>query len=79
MGRQPGEVESVDGTQDALSQPGVHSCLVRVAEGDTLTPLRHSFDRIVTVTAEGATAAEALASAQAAVSRITVKVRPPGS
>src|SRR3984957_3227636 len=33
MGRQPGEVESVDGTQDALSQPGVHSCLVRVAEG----------------------------------------------
>jgi hypothetical protein len=79
MGRQAGQVESVDGKQDALSQPGVHSCLVRVAEGDTLTPLRSSFDRIVSVTAEGATAAEALANAQAAVSRVTIKVRPPGS
>jgi len=79
LGKQPGEVESIDGAQDALSQPGVHSCVVRVAAGDTLTPLRSSFDRIVAVTAEGATAAEALASAQAAVSRITVKVRPAGS
>jgi biotin carboxylase len=78
IGKQAGEVESVDGRQDALSLPGVHSCLVRVKAGDKLTPMRSSFDRMVAVTAEGATPAEALASAQAAAARISIKLRPLG-
>jgi biotin carboxylase len=76
IGTQRGEVESVDGVQDALRLPGVHSCLVKVTAGDKLTPLRSSWGRIVSVTAEGTSAAEALASAKAAADRVSIKLRP---
>jgi len=72
----PGEVESVDGVDEAKAVAGVHTCAVSVAPGGTTHELRSSWDRIALVTAEGATAAEALANAQQAIGRITVKVRP---
>src|ERR1700677_3178312 len=52
---QAGEVESVDGREDALAVPGVHSCWIRVKAGDQVTPLRSSFDRVLAVRAEGDT------------------------
>jgi len=71
-----GEVESVDGVEEASALPGVHTCIASVAPGDQTHELRSSWDRATLVTAEGATPAEALANAQRAVDNITIKVRP---
>ena len=72
----PGEVESVDGVEEASAAPGVHTCAVSVAAGGRTHELHSSWDRIALVTAEGASPAEALANARQAIGRITVKVRP---
>lgn len=70
-----GRVEGVDGLEEAQAIAGVHT--VHAPDvGDESHELRSSWDRASLVTAEGATAAEALANAQRAISRITVKVRP---
>ncbi len=71
-----GEVESVDGVEEASAAPGVHTCAVSVAAGGTTHELHSSWDRIALVTAEGTGPAEALANAQHAIDRITVKIRP---
>jgi hypothetical protein len=71
-----GEVESVDGREDALAVPGVHSCWIRVKVGDQVTTLRSSFDRVLAVRAEGHTPAQALATAQAAIGHVSIKIRP---
>lgn len=70
-----GEVESVDGLEEAKAVPGVHTCLVSVAPGGVTHELRSSWDRIAMVTTEAATAREALTNAQRAVELITVKIR----
>jgi biotin carboxylase len=73
---QAGEVESIDGREDALAVPGVHSCWIRVKVGDQVTTLRSSFDRVLAVRAEGDTPAQALATAQAAMGLVSIKIRP---
>jgi len=70
-----GIVESVDGVDEARAIPGVHT-LIAPTVGEEVRELRSSWDRPAFVTAEGATPAEALAAAQAAIARIAVKVRP---
>jgi biotin carboxylase len=75
-GEVEGEVESVDGIEEALALPGVLSCVALAGIGSKTHALRSSMDRVVESTAKGATPAEALANARAAVSRISIKVRP---
>jgi biotin carboxylase len=70
-----GYVERVDGAEAAKASPGVHTCAISVKPGDEVHPLRSSWDRIALITAEGATADEALANARAAANAITVHVR----
>jgi biotin carboxylase len=55
----PGEVISVDGLPEASALPGVKTCLAQVEVGQTVKPLRSSWDRtaVVTVHADSATAA----------------------
>jgi biotin carboxylase len=72
----PGEVASIDGREEAQAVPGVHSCSIQVEVGEQVPPLRSSHDRVVTVEAEGATPARALAAARAATALISIKVRP---
>jgi biotin carboxylase len=76
LGRAPaGEVESVDGVEEARALPGVHTCVASVAPGEEIHELRSSWDRASFVTAEGATPEEAMANAQLAADRIAIKVR----
>ncbi len=77
-GEAAGEVESVDGREDALAVPGVHSCWIRVKVGDQVTALHSSFDRVLAIRAEGATPAQAVATAQAAMGHVSIKTRPAG-
>ncbi|HEY0641698.1 MAG TPA: ATP-grasp domain-containing protein [Pseudonocardiaceae bacterium] len=71
-----GEVESVDGVEEAKAVPGVHTCVATVGVGAQVHELRSSWDRVAMVTAEGATADEALGNARQAIDHIVVKVRP---
>jgi len=71
----PGEVESVEGVEEAHAMPGVRTCVASVHAGEEIHELRSSWDRASLVTAEGATAAEALANARRASERIKVRVR----
>jgi phosphoribosylamine-glycine ligase len=70
----PGLVERVDGVDQASAVPGVHTVFAPAA-GEWFGRLRSSWDRGTLVTAEGRTAAEALANAREAVARIIVKTR----
>jgi biotin carboxylase len=72
----PGEVASIDGRDDALALAGVRSCSIQVKAGERVSPLRSSHDRVMDVIAEGSTAAEALAAAEAALALISIKVTP---
>jgi biotin carboxylase len=72
----PGEVSSIDGGEEARAVPGVRGCSIGVKVGEQAPPLRSSHDRVITVEAEGPTAGQALAAAQAAMDLISVKVRP---
>jgi biotin carboxylase len=71
-----GEVVSIDGVAEAEAAQGVRICSVAVEPGERIGELRSSWDRVALVKAEGATPAEALANAQHALGRITIKVRP---
>jgi hypothetical protein len=70
-----GQVESVEGIDEARVAPGVHTCSVSVSAGGEITELRSSWDRIALITAEGATPAEALANAQNAANLIKVNIK----
>lgn len=70
-----GEVESVDGVEDAKAVPGVRT-VINVNPGDQVQELRSSWDRIAGVIAEGATQAEALAAAKNGLAKVRIKVRP---
>jgi biotin carboxylase len=71
-----GEIESVDGVEEAMLLPGVISCVALTEAGARSQGLRSSMDRAVEATARGATPAQALANAQAAVNRVSIKVSP---
>jgi biotin carboxylase len=71
-----GRVTALDGIRDAKQVPGVHTLAPSVKVGDHVTDLRSSWDRAVTVTAEGPTAAEALARARRAAALIKITVDP---
>jgi biotin carboxylase len=70
-----GDVESVDGVEEARAVEGVRT-VINVSAGDKVYALRSSWDRIAGVIADGPTPAEALARAQQGLGRITIKVRP---
>ena len=72
----PGEVESVDGVEEAKAVDGVQSCLVSVEPGGRIHELRSSWDRVAAVIATGPTAAAALSAARQAIDRIAIKTRP---
>ncbi|HEY0641701.1 MAG TPA: ATP-grasp domain-containing protein [Pseudonocardiaceae bacterium] len=71
-----GEVEEVSGVEEAREVPGVQVCFVAVQPGGHTRDLRNSYDRVAMVTTVADTPGEALANAQEAMDRITVKVRP---
>jgi len=68
----PGTVVSVEGAAEAADLPGVRSVSLHLEPGDTVRELRSSWDRAGSVSASGATAAEALARAEAAAHVIRV-------
>lgn len=70
-----GEVESVDGIEDARAVPGVRT-VINVNAGDQVYELRSSWDRIAGVIAEGPTQADALTSAKQGLAKVRIKVRP---
>lgn len=70
----PGEVQAVDGLDEAAAAPGVVSCHVDLKPGDRVAELRSSWDRAGSVMACGPTAALALERARTAAERIQVKV-----
>jgi len=70
-----GEVLRVDGVERARAGAGVRLCAVAVEPGERIDELRSSWDRVAMVTADGATAAEALANATRAVDAIVITVR----
>ena len=72
----PGVVDSVEGVEDARAVPGVRT-VINVNAGDQVYELRSSWDRIAGVIAEGATQAEALASAQQGLALVRIAVRGP--
>jgi biotin carboxylase len=71
----PGEVEAIDGIDDARGIEGVHT-VAAPQIGSVTGELRSSWDRQVASTAVGTTPEEALHRAQAAVGSIKVSVRP---
>jgi biotin carboxylase len=70
-----GEVESVDGIEDARAVEGVRT-VINVSAGDQVYKMRSSWDRIAGVIADGASPADALDSAKRGLACITIKVRP---
>jgi biotin carboxylase len=73
---EPGEVQSVDGLDEAGTVPGVTSCAVTVRPGDQTRELRNSWDRVGSAIACAPTAAEAMRRATEAVGHIQIKVLP---
>ncbi|MEU6484232.1 ATP-grasp domain-containing protein [Streptomyces sp. NPDC046887] len=68
----PGEVVSVDGTDEARKLPGVLSLSLHLKPGDTVNELRSSWDRVGSVMTSGPTAADALRTAEAVVDAIRI-------
>ena len=72
---EPGEVQAVDGLDEAAGAPGVVSCHTDLKPGDRTRELRSSWDRAGSVIACGHDPSEALERAKSAIDRIHVKVR----
>jgi biotin carboxylase len=73
----PGEVVAVTGVDAAAALPGVLHASVTVGPGDTVRPLRSSWDRVGSVLVCAATPAEAVELAAKAVAQVRVEVRAP--
>ncbi|OLB76122.1 MAG: biotin carboxylase [Actinobacteria bacterium 13_2_20CM_2_71_6] len=69
-----GEVDTVEGVEEARAVPGVNTVVAPQA-GARTTELRSNWDRPILVTASGASADEALDRARSAVAHIKVTVR----
>ncbi len=72
---QPGKVLSVDGLAEAEQMPGVKIVEVDVGAGDVVPEITSSLTRVGHVIAEGATAAEAIANAEAARDAIRIQTQ----
>ncbi|MGW4210889.1 ATP-grasp domain-containing protein [Lentzea sp. NPDC004789] len=72
---EPGQVESVEGVDEARQLDGVHLLQVTVAPGQRFDGLRSSWDRAGIVMATGDTAAEALRRAENAAATVHIEVR----
>lgn len=72
---EPGEVISVDGVAQASALPGVRTCLAQVKVGQTVGPLRSSWDRTAVVTAHAASADSARQIAERAIELITIRTK----
>jgi biotin carboxylase/MFS family permease len=71
----PGVVKNVRGVEEARQAEGVFLVDVVAKEGDELTGLRHSWDRVGVVMTSADTAAEALRLAEAAAALIQIEAR----
>lgn len=69
----PGEVRAIAGVEAARALPGVKTCNVTVEVGQTVSPLRSSWDRTVAVTACAGSVLEARTTAQQAVDLVTIE------
>jgi biotin carboxylase len=72
---EPGEVESIEGVDEARQLDGVHLLQVTVAPGERFDGLRSSWDRAGIVMATGDTAADALRRAENAAATVHIEVR----
>lgn len=72
---EPGEVESIEGVDEARRLDGVHLLQVTVAPGERFDGLRSSWDRAGIVMATGDTAADALRRAENAAATVHIEVR----
>ena len=72
---QSGRVLSVDGLAEAEQMPGVKIVEVDVGAGDVVPEITSSLTRVGHVIAEGATAAEAIANAEAARDAIRIQTQ----
>ncbi|MFD5345832.1 ATP-grasp domain-containing protein [Streptomyces anulatus] len=68
----PGEVVSVDGLEEAQGLPGVLSISLPLQAGDIVPELSSSWDRVGSVTARGATSADALRNAEAVAAAVRI-------
>jgi len=73
-----GKVVGLSGVEKAKAMPGVKIVVVDVGPGDQVPELKSSLCRIGHVIAEGATAAEAIANAEAARDTIRIQTEPAG-
>jgi hypothetical protein len=73
---EPGQVQSIDGLEDARSLEGVVRCDVNLQAGDRTPELRSSWDRVGHALASGPSAADAAGRAEEAVRRIQITVVP---
>jgi biotin carboxylase len=73
----PGTVTAIDGVTDAAEQPDVLAVALDVAVGDTVQPLRSSWDRIGQVVAVGPDADAALALCEKAGAAVVVRTEAP--
>ena len=71
----PGEVVAIEGVEEARRHPGVVGLDVTVAVGDTVRPLRASWDRCGQIVVTAPTTAQAAALAGRLASRIRIVTR----
>lgn len=74
LAAEPGEVQGVDGLDEARAVDGVTACDVSVRPGDTVRELHSSWDRVGSAIAVAPTAAEAMRLAADALSKVELKV-----
>lgn len=74
---EPGVVVAIDGAEEAAALPGVQTCRVMVKPGETVNPLRSSWDRTAVVTAYDPSVTQALLIAQRAIDTIKIATVPP--
>lgn len=73
LGAEPGTVTAIEGLEDAARQPDVLDVALDVAVGDTVRPLRSSWDRIGQVVAVGPDADSALALCEKTGAAVVVR------
>jgi biotin carboxylase len=71
----PGEVISIDGVPAASALPGVKTCLAQVQVGQTVKPLRSSWDRTAVATAHADSATAARKAAERATELIMIETK----
>jgi biotin carboxylase len=75
LAAEPGEVVDVCGLKEARAMPGIVEATVSVAAGDSVRPLRASWDRVGQVIATAADTGTAIARCEAAAALIHVRTQ----